>query len=456
MEVPCKDTQSIENALFIEHHVQRIITQQEEVGVVFNKTRARFYIHSLRERKERLYRKVRPYLSLQLEVPYTAAVSRPFLKDGSYSANTKSWYENSEDLHLVAGPFSRVRYSEPNLASRTQLVSQLIQRGWVPASFTEKGNPKLTVDGEPCPSLEKIGDEVGGWIAEWYILNHRESQIEGWCRRVRGGRISAQATTIGTPTFRFRHKGVVNVPRKASLFGKRMRSLFTVEAGRRMVGYDASSLELRMLAHYLNDEEYTNAVVYGRQEDGTDIHSKNTRDAGLPDRTTGKTFIYAFNYGAGAAKIGAIIGGTAAQGAAIKRRFLAKNPKLAALIKNFERAASRGYLVGLDGRRLVMRTDKRTGKPQTHKSLNTALQGGGAIVMKWAMVLMDHWIREMELDAKKVIDMHDEAQFDCDPSCADLVGRLGVLSIVTAGQLLNLNVPLDGEYQVGLNWSHTH
>ena len=451
MEVPCKDIQSIDNALFIEHHVQRIITKQESVGVVFNKARANFYIHALREEKRRLYREIRPYLSLQLEVPYNLPVSKPFKQDGTHSAITQSWFEGSEDIHAVAGRFTRVRFAEPNLGSRQQLVAQLLRRGWKPREFTPKGSPRLTISGEPCPSLLSIGDNIGAELAKWYILNHRESQILGWISRCRSdGRLSAEATTIGTPTYRFRHKGVVNVPRATSLCGKRMRSLFTVDRGRRLVGYDAAGLELRMLAHYINDEEYTNEVING------DIHSKNQRDAGLPERDLAKTFIYAFIYGAGDTKIGNIVGQSRQAGAGLRRRFLSSNPKLAHLITTCEQSASRGYLGSLDGRKLIIRRDKFTGKPQTHKALNTLLQGGGAVVMKWAMVLMDKWVRELELDAEKVIDMHDEAQWDCASSCADLIGNLGVRSIVTAGQMLGLNVPLDGEYKVGLNWAQTH
>lgn len=457
MDLPSPDTQSIDNALYIEHHVQRIITNQEQRGVYFNQTRASFYQYVLRERKCRLSTQIRPYLSLHLGQPYNTPVSRPFLKDGSYSSSTKSWFTGEEELATVSGPFTRVQWNETNLGSRTQVIAALLERGWKPIDFTPKGNPKLTVEGEPCKSLLKIGDTIGQQIAEWYILNHRDSQIQGFRRRVRSdGRISAEATTIGTPTFRFRHKGVVNVPRSTSLFGKQLRSLFTVDKGRRLVGFDASGLELRMLAHYLNHPPYTETVVHGRQEDGTDIHTKNQHDAGLPTRDDGKTFIYAFNYGAGAAKIGSIISGTAKQGAAIKRKFLEANPELAALIHNFESAASRGYLVGLDGRKLIMRKDPFSGKPQTHKSLNTALQGGGAIVMKWAMVLLDLWVREMKLDAFKVIDMHDEAQWDSSPKDADLVGKLGCMAITTVGRMLKLNVPLAGTYKVGLNWSHTH
>lgn len=452
MELPSPDSKSIANALFIEHNVQRIITQQEVTGVQFNSTRARFYVYVLREKQELLYRKIRPYLSLQLTLPFDRPVSRPYLKSGEYSAPVTRWF-GAEEIHRVGGPFTRLEYVEPDLNKRQQLVTQLLRLGWRPSAFTPKGSPKLTVEGEPCPSLHAIGNEIGQWIADWYIYRHRESQILGWLERVRDdGRISAEANTIGTPTFRFTHKGVVNVPKAAKqvLFGRQMRSLFGCRKGYRLVGYDASGLELRMLADVINDPAFTFEVVKG------DPHSKNQRDAGLPTRDNAKTFIYAFIYGAGDEKIGVIVGGNRATGKRIKQKFLAANPKLAEAISNTQAAARRGYLIGVDGRKITMRRDQFTGEVQTHKALNTRLQGAGAVVMKWAMVILDEWIYQYNLDAPKVIDMHDEGQHEVRLDHVPLFKTLAPLSIVTAGKLLKLNVPLAGEAKVGLNWAHTH
>jgi len=452
MELPCKDIKSIHNAMYIEHNVQRIITKQEENGVQFDTKRARKYIQYLEAKQQQLYGKIRPLLSLELTRTYPRPITRPYLKSGEYNNQVKKWYRGDE-VQLVSGPFSRVEFLEPDLGKRAKLVTQLLRLGWRPASFTEKGNPQLTVDGSPCPSLLKISNKVGRWIADWYTYRHRQSQITGWLELVRDdGRISARAITIGTPTFRFRHSKVVNVPKASPkvLFGKQMRSLFTVRKGYLLVGHDASGLELRMLADAINDAGFTMEVVNG------DIHTKNQIDAGLPTRDDAKTFIYAFIYGAGDAKIGVIVGGSRKAGKAIKQRFLTANPKLADTIKATQSAAKRGYLIGLDGRRITLRRDKFTGEIQTHKALNTRLQCAGALVMKWSMVILDEWIREMKLDVRKVIDMHDEGQNEVLAKDANMVATLGPASIVLAGELLQLNVPLAGDAKIGRNWAQTH
>jgi len=438
-------------ALECEHNVQRIITQQEINGVVFNKARARFYIYVLREKQIRLYRKIRPFLSSEYTLPNKGIpVSKPFLKSGGYTAQVCKWYE---DPSVVSGQFTRVEFVEPDLGSRAKLIAQLLRLGWHPQNFTIKGNPRLTVDGEPCPSLLQIDSEVGSWIASWYIYSHRESQIAGWLRKLRpDGKLTASGITIGTPTYRFRHSIVVNVPKAASYvpFGWQMRSLFTVPRGRRLVGHDASGLELRMLAHYINDDDFSKEVVDG------DIHTKNQVAAGLPTRDAAKTFIYAFNYGAGDVKIGRIVGGGRKEGKRIKSEFLANNPKLATLIEQAQRAAGRGYLVGLDGRKIRMRRDKDSGQVQVRKALNTLLQAAGATVMKYSMIMLDEWDRIEGLDAKKVIDMHDEGQTDVAKDDAERHAELAADSVRAAGEYLQLNVPLAGEAKIGLNWAQTH
>ena len=86
---------------------------------------------------------------------------------------------------------------------------------------------------------------------------------------------------------------------------KECRELWTVSnpETHQLVGTDASGLELRCLAHYMNDVKFTNEVLTG------DVHTANMKAAGLSNRDQAKTFIYAFLYGAGPAKIGSVVGG---------------------------------------------------------------------------------------------------------------------------------------------------
>lgn len=278
-------------AFWCESQVSRIIAQQETNGVLFDERLARENIQVLESTRNELFNSIRPILSLEVERVGANPVGKPFKKDGSYSAQVTNWY--GTNIPDIGGPFSRIEFREPDLGSRTKLVAQLLRLGWQPSAYTPRtekgggGNPKLTVDGEPCPNLMKLTG-VGADIARWYIAKHRQSQIEGWLARVRpDGRLTASANTIGTPTYRFTHSNVVNVPKAAKhvWFGYLMRSLFIAPDGRWMVGHDASGLELRMLAHYMGDSDYIEVLLNG------DIHTLNQQMAGLETRDQAKIFI---------------------------------------------------------------------------------------------------------------------------------------------------------------------
>jgi DNA polymerase I-like protein with 3'-5' exonuclease and polymerase domains len=198
-----------------------------------------------------------------------------------------------------------------------------------------------------------------------------------------------------------------------------------------------------MLAHYMKDDAYTSEVVSG------DIHTANQKAAGLATRNQAKVFIYAFCYGAGDAKIGTIVGGSAKEGQELKSRFLKNIPSLKELREKVSRVAKNtGTLPGLDGRRLQVRSD--------HAALNTLLQSAGAIVMKQALVILNDELRRAKIDYRFVANVHDEWQIEVEESRAEEAGILGILAIEDAGKKLQMRCPLAGEYKVGNSWKETH
>jgi DNA polymerase I-like protein with 3'-5' exonuclease and polymerase domains len=169
----------------------------------------------------------------------------------------------------------------------------------------------------------------------------------------------------------------------------------------------------------------------------------------LETRTQAKTFIYAFLYGAGASKIGKIVGGSAKEGEQLINSFLKNTPKLRALREKVSRVFSeKGTLPCLDGRRLRVRSE--------HSALNTLLQGAGAIVMKQALVILDRKLRQQNIDYKFVANVHDEWQIEVKEGSEETVGQLGVDAIREAGEALQMRCPLTGEYRAGNNWKETH
>lgn len=333
-----------------------------------------------------------------------------------------------------------------NPGSRQQIGERLKELGWKPKEFTETGQPKID---ETVLANVKIPEAQ--IIAEYLMLNKRISQIESWLEAVgKDGRVHGKVITNGAVTGRMTHSSpnMAQIPNAGSIYGPECRECWTVEDGNVLVGCDASGLELRMLAHYMKDEGYVRTVTEGSSKDGTDVHTVNQRAAGLSTRDNAKTFIYAFLYGAGDGKIGSIVGGTAKDGARLKAKFLSQTPALAQLLGRVGKQAAKGWVPGLDGRRIWVRSE--------HAALNSLLQGAGAVVMKKALVLFDDKVTANKWQIKYVANVHDEAQIECPKDIAEEVGKAFRQSIIEAGEAFQLRCPLDGEYKIGRNWRETH
>lgn len=349
---------------------------------------------------------------------------------------------NNKARGYVKGvPYTKVSYKEFNLGSRQQIGERLIKLGWKPKKKTDKGH--VIVDEKVLSEINNIPEAK--LINKFLLLQKRIAQVSSWIEAIReDGRVHGKVITNGTVTGRMSHQSpnMAQIPAVYSPYGKECRALWIVNKGYKLVGVDASGLELRMLAHYMNDERYTNEVVNG------DIHTANQVAAGLESRDKAKTFIYAFIYGAGSAKIGSIIGGSQRDGERVKEKFLRATPSLRRLREKVDRVAQRRWVKGLDGRKIIIR--------QVHSALNTLLQGAGAIVMKKALTLLDEYVIRKQIKAFPVVNVHDEFQYEVEESRAEEFGKLAVQAIIDAGKQLNIRCPLDGEYKIGNNWSETH
>lgn len=333
-----------------------------------------------------------------------------------------------------------------NPGSRKQIGEKLRELGWNPTEFTETGQP-IVDEG----TLKGLQWEEARKFESYLLLQKRIAQIESWIEAVGpDGRVHGKVITNGAVTGRMTHSSpnMAQVPNAGSLYGPECRECWTVEPGNVLVGADASGLELRMLAHYMKDQKYTDAIVKGSSKEGTDIHTVNQKAAGLTTRDQAKTFIYAFLYGAGPSKIGSIVGGSAREGKKLTDKFLQQTPSLVKLKKKLEPFIEKGFVPGLDGRKIWIRSD--------HAALNSLLQGAGAIVMKKALVLFYQRIRENHWKVKLVANVHDELQLECRMDEAEVVGQAARQAIIDAGAYYKLRCPLDGEYKIGNSWRDTH
>jgi DNA polymerase I-like protein with 3'-5' exonuclease and polymerase domains len=192
----------------------------------------------------------------------------------------------------------------------------------------------------------------------------------------------------------------------------------------------------------MNDPKFTREVLTG------DVHTANQKMAGLETRDQAKTFIYAFLYGAGASKIGKVVGGNYDKGQELINRFLKNLPSLDRLRKMVIKASEKGTVKALDGRLLHIRS--------SHASLNTLLQGAGAIICKEWLVQMDSLIRSSGIDAKLVASVHDEYQFEVAKKDVDVLGDITKKAMKQTEESLDVGCPLDCDHKVGNTWAETH
>lgn len=410
----------------LEHQVQAIINQQIDNGWLIDIRHAMELLAELKEVKMNLENKV--HQKFKPKWVAVKEVTPRFKKDGSLSkvGLTDAEYEQLLQAHSPK-PFMRMMLKPFNLGSRKQIGEYLQDFGWKPKQLTPTGQP--IVDEALLSKVKGIPEAQ--LIAEYLMIQKRIAQVQSWLEAADDDtdRVHGYVNTLGAVTNRMTHNSpnLAQVPASYSPYGNRCRQCFIARDGYKLVGFDASGLELRMLAHYMNDQEYTNEILNG------DIHTANQGLAGLESRDQAKTFIYALLYGAGDAKLGSVAGGGAKLGGELKQRFMSNLPAFATLRDNTAREAADWIIKGLDGRKLHIRSE--------HAALNTLLQSAGAIVMKKALCLLYERATLAGLDYYFVGNIHDEVQAEVRTAQADDYGRLAVECLEAAGSFYNLNCP---------------
>ena len=415
-------------SLRLEHDIRSIVSKQEKNGFYLDQQKAMELRAKLEDQAEDIEKNVhKTFPPLKREEEFVPKVN-----------NKTRGYEKGV-------PFTKVSYEKFNLASRKQIAERLMMLGWKPDKFTDKNSP--IVDEGVLSKITNIPEAK--LIAKYLLLKKRTSQISSWLDEVSNttGRVHGRVLTLRCVSGRMSHNSpnMAQVPATYSPFGKECREVWTTDKPDTHVifGTDASGLELRMLAHYIDTPDYTNEILNG------DIHTKNMNMAGLTDRDQAKTFIYAFLFGAGAKKISTIVGSKdLTLGKKLIDKFLSELPRLKSFRSQVEEAAQSGKVRGLDGRLFNVRS--------AHKAVNTIIQGAGAIACKvWLRNMMKH-VYKKGLDVKLIASIHDEYQFEVNKNDIQSMGEVVKLSIKETTEQLNLKCPLDAEFKTGSSWADTH
>lgn len=291
--------------------------------------------------------------------------------------------------------------------------------------------------------------------------------------KIMSQRIHGRFNGLGAWSHRMNHQhpNTANIPNefdtqgKKKLLGKELRSLWIAPRNRLLVGCDAEGIQLRIFAHYINDPEFTHALVSGKKSDKTDPHSLNQRILGdvCRSRSAAKRFIYALLLGAGLQKLSEILVCEERDTKEALDRLLSRYQGWEELrTKVFPKDAKRGFFIGLDGRKVRIPGD--TEGNRKHLAMSGYLQCGEAVCMKLATLKFYPELKR--LDSKLVNFVHDEWQTETpnDMKIALEVAELKANALKIAGEELGLKCPLAGsyynddlhDYTIGLNWSVTH
>lgn len=469
-----------EAAIELEHQVAWLMAQQERNGFPFDIPKAKELEVVLRGRAAVLdakLRKVVPPIPGKVFVPkrdnkargYLAGVPMQKYKDFNPNSRQQIEWIIRKYFNYLPDEWELFNFSDEDRQNKSpEELTQESTTGKVPLKIDDETFRYIKED-ETAPQELRSLAEI---FEEFLMVNKRLGQLadgkQAWLKCVApDGKIHGSVNPNGAVTGRATHAGpnIAQVPKVGVPYGHECRELFTVPKGWVQVGVDASGLELRTLAHFLypyDGGHYAELVVNG------DVHTYNQKAAGLPTRDKAKTFIYAWLYGAGDAKIGAIVEGDKLVGKRLKARFLKEIPAVkefrAAITNALVETTNRGkvtkwkrrYLKGLDGRLLYVRS--------LHSALNTLLQSAGALICKkWIVETERMLVEEKGLkhgwdgDFAFMAWVHDEFQAACrSVEIAEIVKETAQEAMRKTGEFFGFRVQLDTEGKIGKNWADCH
>jgi len=410
--------------IVLEHKVAQILTEQEQYGWYFDERAARQLESSLRTEYEDTTKVLRD--------------RHPFVEGPEFTPKRA----NKTKGYVAGATFTKLK--ELNPTSRDH-ISWTLQThyGWTPSLLTNSG--KAVID-------ETVLKEIGTDIALSFLklldltkkLGMISEGVNAWQKLVTKSSRVHHHCSVATSTFRCAHRKP-NLSQTPS--DERFRQLFTASPNKILVGSDLSGIELRMLAHYLaryDKGRYTKILLTG------DIHATNAEKIGIT-RSQVKTVTYAFLYGAGDTKIGHSYDKQLSEdkakkkGREIRKAYVAAIPGLKELLAAVHKASERGFIHGLDNRRILVDSG--------HKSLNYLLQGSAAILAKKWMVLT---YENLPKTARQLAFVHDELQYECEKEDLEDLKFLLELTAVQAGEFYTLRCPIAAESKSGMNWAETH
>lgn len=489
-----------------------VVNTLETNGFKFNVSKAQVLLKEVEEQLAILDKEIAEAFPPRLKL--IREIHPKETKHGTLSLTDFRWLpvENgTRDLSAYnGGPFCRCHWVEFNPSSHKQLIDVLSDAGWNPVNKTQgyidlereltqrnRGSQRLTpvdlaeknaklltlkkygwkIDEDNLATLPETAPKAAHSLAKRIMFESRRRTLTEWLSLVdEDGRVRGRFQGIGTWTQRMatQKPNMQNIPNefdtdgKIKYLGKELRQLWQAPRNRLLVGVDAEGIQLRIFAHYINDPEFTDALVRGKKSDKTDPHSLNQRIIGdvCKSRQAAKRFIYALLLGGGLGKLSQILGCSVSETEEALDRLLTRYAGWARLRQEvFPKDARRGYFIGLDGRRVAIPGESN--RDRQHLAMSGYLQNGEAVIMKMATLRWFEKLNGIEKLRWLIVNMvHDEWQTEVNNNMdlAIQVGEAQCDALREVGEELNLLCPLAGsywnddhhDYTIGTNWYQTH
>ncbi|NVZ29173.1 DNA polymerase I [Pseudomonas gingeri] len=353
---------------------------------------------------------------------------------------------------------------EFNLGSPKQLGVILYEKLGLPvlkktgkgqASTAEEVLAKLAEDDYPLPkvlmqyrSMSKLKSTYTDRLPEQ--INPRTGRIH----------TSYHQAVAATGRLSSSDPNLQNIPVRTAE-GRRIRQAFVAPKGYKLLAADYSQIELRIMAHLSKDEGLLNAF-----RDNLDVHTATAAEVFKVEldevtsdqRRSAKAINFGLIYGMGAQKLGKDIGVDTKTAKAYIDVYFARYPGVREYMERTRgQASEQGYVETLFGRRLYL-PDIHSNRPQERAAaertaINAPMQGTAADIIKKAMVKVDDWLTSSGLDAKVILQVHDELVLEVRE---DLVAEVSEKIREHMSGAVQLDVPLLVEVGVGNNWDEAH
>ena len=448
------------DAIMTEHEISRLSAQQTRDGWLFDFVECQNIIDKITEEMKVIEDAIEPHLRDIIRTIDVEPKTAKYKQDGTYTAASAKvisgyvGYVVSPEDALKSQPpvqpgeeFQRTETVKASLGNQDVVKEYLTDLGWKPTVW----NWKRMSDGSfhkmsaklDEKDIERIEHPHADMVNQYYTLRSRKSVLTGFMDQSDGdGRLRGDLNDMGAQSFRQTHKIIANLPSARATYGKEIRSLFTCPEDKVIISADGAAYQIRILAHYLRSEEYTDIVL------NKDPHQRHADAMGI-SRDLAKPVFFSVLFGAGAGKVGNILGTSQADGKEKRQALLDGIPGMNDLLAKVKNHAEKfKYIPGIDGRRIY--------PEESYKALNYLIQGCEACLMKRTWVRIAQSFEKEGIEYKQLLSYHDEISYEINPSDVERATEIIKHWFAEAPKEVGVDLMEAGDIKVGRNYYEVH